>query len=488
MLDILDRTLRRDPERPALLTAGRGGRPRVVARRGEIADLADAYAAALYSRHGLRPGDTLGVAARPGPQTLAVMLAAHRLGLRAAALNPAAGPDVLRACTQLAAPALIIADAVVQAVAGWAAPVARRAHVVMPRLDELGAAVATVGPRRIGCAPALETSGAAAAPPFDVEDGSDAVVIFTSGTTAAPRAVVHSRASLAAGMHAVAELVGPKEGSIVLGGTFFVQLPALAHGATVAIPARSPGGLNRQIAKLKPDETYLTPPQARLVRHFTGRVWTGSAPASAQLLGRIRASGASAAWSVYALTEYFPVAAVEYDEKAAFTAEGDLVGRPLPGVRSKVSESGELLLTGPGARDRYLGEEPDPWVRTGDRARITADGRIVLEGRCKDMVLRNAENIYPGLYEPSLHLPDVELAVLVGVPDADGDERLVALIQPQVGADRKKLRAELERPLSRMGHARPDDVVFGDVPLKGRSLKPDREKAALLCARGLATR
>ncbi|GAA3083168.1 hypothetical protein GCM10020000_81580 [Streptomyces olivoverticillatus] len=92
----------------------------------------------------------------------------------------------------------------------------------------------------------------------------------------------------------------------------------------------------------------------------------------------------------------------------------------------------ELLLSGPAVRDRYLGEEPDPWVATGDRARIE-DGRIVLEGRCKDMVLRRAENIYPGLYEPSLHVPGVELALLVGVPAGDGDERLVAVVQPCPG-------------------------------------------------------
>ena len=487
MLDILDRNLRRDPERPALLGGIRGDEPRLIARRGDIADLADAYAAALYSRHGLRPGDTLGVVARPGLQPLAIVLAAHRLGLRVAVLNPNAGPDVLRACVQRVPPALILADAVAQAVAGWAGPLARRAGLAMPKLDELGPVVLTVGPRRIGCAPALETSGCAPAPPFDVDEQSDAVIIFTSGTTAAPRAVVHSRASIAAGMRAVADLVGPKEGSIVLGGTFFVQLPALASGATVALPAW-PGGLNRQIARLKPDETYLTPPEARGVRHFTGRVWTGSAPASARLLGQIRDAGATEAWGVYAMTEYFPVAAVEYCEKATFTANGDLVGRPLPGVQTKVSETGELLLTGPGVRDRYLGKEPEPWVRTGDRARITADGQIVLEGRCKDMVLRNAENIYPGLYEPSLHIPGVAAALLVGIPDGDGDERLIALIQAEIGVDRSKLREELEVPFARMGSARPDDVVFANVPLSGRSRKPDREKAAQRCAKRLAKR
>ena len=488
MLDALAPALRTAPERPAVLRRTRSGAPRVQIRRGELADLADAYAAALHHR-GLGPGDTLGVAVRPGPRALALMLAAHHLGLRIAVLDPTAGPDVLRARLSLARPALILADAAAQAVAGWAGPLAGRAHLALPPLAALGP-VATLGRRWPGTAPRLRPAGARPPRAADPGPDTDAVIVFTSGTTSAPRAVVHSRAGLAAGLRTVAELVRPQSGTTVLGGTFFVLVPALAAGATVALPARSPGALARQLHRLAPAETYLTPPRLRTAlaagARFTGRVWTGSAPAGADLLGRVKQAGAVEAWSVYALTELFPAAAVEEAEKAAFTGEGDLVGHPLPGVAARLDESGELLLTGPGARHRYLGEEPDPWVRTGDRAALTADGRIALAGRCKDMVLRRAENIYPGLYEPALHLPGVELAVLVGVPDGEGDERLVALVQPRSGADRRRLRSALEEPLARMGSARPDTVLFADVPLAGRSRKPDRAAASRLCAEELA--
>ncbi|PBC78543.1 acyl-CoA synthetase (AMP-forming)/AMP-acid ligase II [Streptomyces sp. TLI_235] len=483
MLDHLTRVLREGADRPAVLGCTRSGAVRVRARCGEIADLADRYTAALHHGHGLAPGDTLGVAVRPGPRALALMLAAHRLGLRAAVLDPTAGPDVLLARLELARPALVVADAAAQAVAGWARGLARRASLELPRLDALGP-VATVGPRRPGCAPALRTPGGHPPAPYDGE--GDAVIVFTSGTTSAPRAVVHTRASVAAGMRAVTSLVRPQAGQAVLGGTFFVLVPSLAAGATVALPARSPKVLGRQVRRLAPAETYLTPPQLRGLDHLTGRVWTGSAPASAELLRRAKQAGATEAWGVYALTELFPAAAVEETEKSAFDGDGDLLGHPLPGVRTRLADGGELLLAGDAARDRYLGERPDAWVRTGDRAGLDADGRIVLAGRCKDMVLRRAENIYPGLYEPALHLPDVELALLVGVPAGDGDERLVALVQPRRGADPRRLRADLERPLARMGSARPDAVLLGEVPLAGRSRKPDRAAAARFCARELA--
>ncbi|MGW8379361.1 class I adenylate-forming enzyme family protein [Streptomyces sp. ODS28] len=487
MLDRLDHSLRAAPERPAILGATRAGAPKVLATRGDLTAMADAYATALHAR-GLRPGDTVGVAVRPGPRALAIMLALWRLHLRGAVLDPGAGPEVLRARLALAPPALILADATAQAAAGWARPLARRAGLSLPALDGLGP-VATVGRRLPGCAPKLEP--ATTAGPLSGGDGdADAVIVFTSGTTTRPRAVVHTRSSLAAGMEAVASMVPARPGLPVLGGTFFVLVPCLAQGAPVALPARSPRTLARQLHRTVPQSTYLTPPQLRAAlaedAPFAGSVWTGSAPASRELLGRVRESGADEAWGVYALTELFPAAAVESREKAAYEEEGpglgDLVGAPLPGVSAKPEADGELLLAGPAARHRYLGEEPDPWVRTGDRAHLDDAGRIVLEGRCKEMVLRGAENIYPGLYEPRLQLPGVELALLVGVPAGDGDERLAALVQPRPGVSVRALRAALEEPLRRMGTARPDAVLFAEVPLSGRSRKPDREAASRIAA------
>ncbi|MGP3689098.1 AMP-binding protein [Streptomyces sp. IBSNAI002] len=487
MLDRLDHALRSRPERQAVLTATRTGAPRVRATRGELAELSDAFAAALHAR-GLRAGDTVGVAVRPGPRALAVLLALWRLGLRGAVLDPGAGPDVLRARLSLARPALVLADAAAQAVAGWARPLARRAGLALPDLAELGP-VATVGPRLPGCAPALDLTASRAEVPVYGDHDGDAVIVFTSGTTSRPRAVVHTRSSLAAGMATVASLFDGAPDQPVLGGTFFVLVPSLTCGAPVALPARDPKVLARQLHRLRPRDTYLTPPGLRDAldagARFHGRVWTGSAPADAALLERVRAAGAARAWGVYALTELFPAAAVEAREKSAFEGPGDLLGAPLPGVLARTGTDGQLLLTGAAARNRYLGEEPDAWVRTGDRARLDGAGRIVLEGRCKDMVLRRAENIYPGLYEPALHVPGVELAVLVGVPAGDGDERLVAVVQPGRGADEHGLRSALSGPLHRMGTARPDALLFARIPLSGRSRKPDRAATSAMAAQRL---
>ncbi|MEU8242030.1 class I adenylate-forming enzyme family protein [Actinoplanes missouriensis] len=499
-IDALNAGLRPGDDTPALIT----GRGRVS--RGELAELRDRYATSLHAR-GLRAGDTLGVAVRPGPRALATLLAAYRMGLRVAVLDPHAGPDVLTARLALASPKLIVADAAAQAVASWAAPLARRAGLALPDLTSLGPTV-TVGRRLPGNAPALEL--VKGVPPAAYEGDGDAVVIFTSGTTSSPRAVVHTRAGLAAGLGAVTDLVRPRPHLPILGGTFFVMLPALAAGAPVALPARRARALAKQVREWRPQATYLTPPQLRSALDagvpLTGRVYSGSAPVSAQLLSRVRAAGADEAWCVYALTEVFPAAAVEATGKVAFDEPGDLVGELLPGVRARLlppgasplspgvlpsadsslspsrpGGTGQLLLAGAGVCDRYLGNEPHEWVDTGDIAHLTGR-RVVLAGRGKDMILRRAENIYPGLYEPTLHVPGVSLAVLVGIPAGDGDEHLVALIEISPGADESSVRAALRDPLRRMGAATPDRVIFTPVPLAGRSRKPDRAAAARLAA------
>jgi acyl-CoA synthetase (AMP-forming)/AMP-acid ligase II len=482
MLATLAAELRRDPDRPALLASGITGHVVVRATRGDIADLADGYAVALQ-RRGLTAGTTLAVAVRPGGRSLALMLAAHRLGLRVAVVDPNVGPDVLCSQLALAEPSLLVADAAAQAVAGWARPLGRRARLALPDLASI-APVATAGPRLPGCAAAIRPEGGVLPRAFD-GDG-DAVVVFTSGTTASPRAVVHTRSSLDAGMRAVAELVRPTRGKAVLGGTFFVLVPALTAGAAVALPARGGRRIAQQLARLSPQATYLTPPQLRAAldqsARFTGRVYSGSAPVTGALLTTLRLTGADEAWGVYALTELFPAAAVEAGEKSAFSDDGDLIGHLLPGVQAQIAHDGELLLTGPNRCDRYLGSSPLEQVATGDIARVLHDGRLVLSGRSKDMVLRGAVNIYPGLYEPALHVEGVSVAVLVGVPAADGDERLVAVVEPQRGADHGRIRRALDVPLRRMGAARPDAVLLAVVPLAGRSRKPDRAAAARLAA------
>ncbi|MBM6403008.1 acyl--CoA ligase [Phycicoccus sp. CSK15P-2] len=485
-LDGLHDELRLDPHGPAFVRASRG-RVRPVLTRGELADRALGVAADLH-RRGIGPGDTVALAVRPGPAALAVVLAALRLRVRIALVDPTAGPELVTARLASVSPRLLVADAAAQAAAGWAAPLARRAGLRLPRLDAI-APVATLGRRVPGCAPAVSSTlpTCRSVVPDHRGADADALVVFTSGTTARPRAVVHTTASVGAGLATVRGLVDPSPGSPVLGSTFFVMGPALAAGAPVALPARRPGVLAGQLRALRPQATYLTPPQARALLDtgaaVSGAFFAGSAPVTARLLERLRAAGADRAHGVYAMTEAFPVAAVEAAEKSAFEGPGDLLGTPLGRMRVRSDVSGRLYVSGPGACHRYLGDDPLDEVDTGDLGRVDEAGRVVLHGRAKDMVLRGAENIYPGLYEPALHVPGVALAVLVGVPREDLDEALVLLVEPEPGWSEAAVRVALRAVVAGLGPARPDHVLVAPVPLAGRSRKPDRPAASALAAR-----
>lgn len=434
-------------------------------------------------RGGLRAGDTVALAVRPGASALAGFLGAARIGLRVALVDPFAGAELVASRLRHADTALILADATAQVMSTAAAPVARRMGVRLPNLPSI-APVATIGRRTIGLAPSIDDRTFADPGPAD---GDDALIIFTSGTTATPRAVVHTHRSISAGLGAVRSLIDVREGHTVMGGTFFVMVPALMAGAMVILPPRRSRSVARLFAERTPDVSYLTPPQLRDVLAETprlhGRIFAGSAPVTTALLGRLKAAGADEAWGVYAMSEAFPVAAVEEREKAQYAGPGDLLGRPFAGVEVTVDGIGQLCVRGAGVCDRYLGEARHAAVASGDRGMVDSDGRVVMHGRLKDMILRAAENIYPGLYEPALHVQGVASAVLLGVPAFDGDEEVVLLIECDAGVAQAAVERRLRAPLDAMGFARPTRIVFATVPTHGRSRKPDRDAARHLVAR-----
>ena len=74
------------------------------------------------------------------------------------------------------------------------------------------------------------------------------------------------------------------------------------------------------------------------------------------------------------------------------------------------------------------------WYRTGDLGRREADGVIRLVGRRKELVISGGENVYPAEVENVLSLhPDVRAVAVLGVPDPEWGEAVVAVIEPESG-------------------------------------------------------
>jgi long-chain acyl-CoA synthetase len=98
------------------------------------------------------------------------------------------------------------------------------------------------------------------------------------------------------------------------------------------------------------------------------------------------------------------------------------VGRAVPPVRMRLAEDGEIQFAGPTLFKGYW-QDPeataaaftaDGWYRTGDIGRLDADGRLVLMGRTKDIiVLPNGLNVYPEDIENALRTAGVRESVVV---------------------------------------------------------------------------
>ncbi len=116
---------------------------------------------------------------------------------------------------------------------------------------------------------------------------------------------------------------------------------------------------------------------------------------------------------------------------------GDEEGQELP--RGTV---GEIQVRGPGVTPGYWNDADataaaftrDGWFRTGDAARMTADGTIYVVDRIKDMIISGGENIYPAEIESVIDtLTEVRHCAVIGVPDPKWGEVGVALVQLRQG-------------------------------------------------------
>jgi thioesterase domain-containing protein len=166
------------------------------------------------------------------------------------------------------------------------------------------------------------------------------------------------------------------------------------------------------------------------------------------------------------------------------------IGKPLARVRAYVLDSrknllpvgvaGELYLGGDGVALGYLGQEertseafvPDVFggggrlFRTGDRARILADGTIELLGRLSEEVSFRGARFHPGWVEAILNQhPQVKISAVVVVDEASGDNRVVAyVVAHAAGPSEEELRAFLGSHAP--GQIVPDLFLFvPDLPL-----------------------
>ena len=303
--------------------------------------------------------------------------------------------------------------------------------------------------------------------PHPVDPATPAVILNTSGTTGTPRGAVHSHAGLLLNARAVAgEMLHLDEHDVQLGalplphsfGMSAVLNASMVAGAAVALMPRFdasealrviarhrvtvlqavPTMLARLAAAAAANATATPTANGPAQRPSTLRLTVVSgAPLPADLATTVHHTLCDRIIERYGMTEVSPLTMREIPEGGG--EPGD-VGRPLWGVAVRViggKPSGELEATAPSMFLGYAGARRatqevlrDGFLRTGDLGRVDPDGRVVLSGRLKDLIIRGGYNVPAREVEHVLEgHPAVAEVAVVGLPDADlGEEVAAALV------------------------------------------------------------
>lgn len=363
--------------------------------------------------------------------------------------------------------------------------------------------------------PTLTTSDLLALPEaepdfVDVDDESTAVLLFTSGTTSAPKGVILRHSHL---VSYVLQTVDP--GSADESDAALVSVPPYHVAGVGTVLTNTAAGrrvvhlpdfaADRWLATVVAEgitNAMVVPTMlARIVDHL------GGAQAEAPTLRSIAYGGARVSHPVlaaalkafpdtgfvnaYGLTETSSTIALldPDDHRAALTSDDPGVqarlssaGKLIPGIEAEVrgedgtvlpaGEPGELWVRGPQVSGEYLSGtavDADGWFPTRDRAWIDGDGYLFIEGRADDTIIRGGENIAPAEVEDVLvEHPEVHDVAVVGVPDDEWGECIVAVVvlrAPDEGAPRREVDPEELRAFARQslrGSRTPDRIVFRD--------------------------
>jgi long-chain acyl-CoA synthetase len=472
---------------PALVGPGR--RLTYGQLRAEVASLRGGL-----GRAGVQPGDRVGLVLANDWPFVVTYLAVLGVGAVAVPVDPT-----------LPAPAL---EAELSAVGATAAFVGATAgpHLASPvaggHLQVVVVAPDFTGEPPAGALAWTDLSSGGSAPVVECQPEEPAVLIFTAGTAGSPKAAVLTHGSLRANLDQVQRHPGR---ALIPGDISYGVLPLFhVFGLNVVLGLSLLSGASVVLV----DRFHAEEALEDVPRHGV-TVLAGAPPmfsALAAAVGserpspaldslRLAVSGASALapevadrfqaafglplWQGYGLTEASPVVT---SSVIGGQAKAGSVGVPLPGVEVRlVDEEGEDALIGdPGelwvrGANVFAGYWEDPqatasvltpegWLRTGDVGVADDQGFLYLVDRSKDLIIVSGFNVYPAEVEEVLsHRPEVAEVAVVGAPDSDTGEAVVAHVVPAAGTspDENELKAYCRGRLAR--YKCPTRFVFSDA-------------------------
>jgi long-chain acyl-CoA synthetase len=394
------------PDRPALVVDEQ------TWSYAQLDAITDRIGAALI-RLGVRPGDRVALLFANCPEIVFCYYACFKIGAIAVPVNfRLKGPEVATILKHSGARLVISQSDLVSEMAGASAGLtAVQEHVLA------GDASAFPGARPFE--ELLEQPATGVVFPT-VDDDAVAVILYTSGTTARPKGVTHTHATLGQ-QAAIMVACGDVRPEDTLGiatplchasGFTCHLLPAIHVGATALVLA------------------------------------AGDA-VSPELQRRFRQSFGVEIAEAWGMTEIVPGCV----NPIAGRNKVGSIGLPAPGVRVRLvddvgrdalpGEVGEMLVKSEAVTIGYWDDPEataaalqDGWLRTGDLARVDEDGYYWFVGRKKELIIRGGSNISPLEVEEALYQhPAVREAGVVGVPDLTWGEIIHAYVALKDGSD-----------------------------------------------------
>jgi fatty-acyl-CoA synthase len=311
---------------------------------------------------------------------------------------------------------------------------------------------------------------------------ADLLIVYTSGTTGAPRGATLTQSALvwnARNSREAHELTAQDHVLTALpmfhvGGLNIQTVPALLEGATVTLHRRfDPGRWLSDLAARKPTLSLLVPAtMSAVIGHpdwdatdlsSLRMLSTGSMVVPDSLIQAFHARGVPVG-QIYGATETAPIAVALRREDAVRKAGS--AGKPVRHCEVKLVD-GEVCVRGPAVMRTYWSRSGDAcgltdgWFRSGDLARIDEEGFYWIVGRSKDIIISGGENIHPAELENVLaDCQAIAEAAVIGIPDDRWGEAACAAVVPAAGAslDAAGVLKLFEGRLARYKH--PRRVVF----------------------------
>jgi fatty-acyl-CoA synthase len=306
---------------------------------------------------------------------------------------------------------------------------------------------------------------------FDVPSDDTAALFHTGGTTGAPKLARHTHANQLHAAWGAACMYGTRPTDVILNGfplfhvagSFVFGLSTLLAGGEVVLPTRT--GLRNAALMARFGDVVerfgvtllaavptviasllslnLDGDRLRSVRALL----TGGSPLPDELAAAFEARHGIPVRNILGMTESAGVISIE---PLASSRTPGSCGLALPytqviavdadGTHLPPGRSGILRIQGPNVSPGYTDPrrnagtfEPD-WLVSGDIGHVDAEGRVFVTGRAKDVIIRGAHNIDPGMIESVLlRHPGVMMAAAVGEPDAYAGELPVAFVSLKPG-------------------------------------------------------